>query len=217
MWGKPPSPQPWIPLRSETASNAFGATESYSIDQGPAKAIRYAGGLDGVPPPFPTLMIRGVAANAIPGRGPLNIGWSALGRFRDDMEGPPPRFGLKDAPLLRLSRLLVLGERDDRQIPRIVRVRTRRIGQRIPRPRLTSSRVELDLDLERIHGIRQLQLHHVDHKPDRPSRQEASNSNVMIWVDANTWTSDTSISSLLLSQGTSTSAPCFSTRTTSPK
>lgn len=180
----------------ETASNAFGATESYSIDQGPAKAIRYAGGMDGVPLPFPTLMIRGVAANAIPGRGPLNIGWSALGRFRDDMEGPPPRFGLRT--------LLFFVSPDSSYWENGMIGKSHESFAFAPGESASASPGHASPHLESNSNSSES----TGYSSSTTSTTNlialstgTSNSNVMIWVDANTWTSDTSISSLLLSQG----------------
>lgn len=172
-------------LSFETGQTAIGNSNTYSVIEG-TKLGRLSGSTDAPPPPF-GFAIRGFPGAAFSGRGPI-----VFGRPRDDMEGGPPRFG---------SRSLFLVISPDSYWENGIISKSNEAfsfaNSGSPSEARSGSSAHNEPNSSETAGYGQSPVTTSNLTNLLPG---ASSGNVMIWVDADTWSSDTVLTPSLLSQ-----------------
>lgn len=190
-WSAPPSSPGTFSFESLPSGIGIGLRSSdttYSLTPGP-KLVRFLDGPEGPPPPMAITAIRAFAGGVYPGRGPL-----IFGRFRDDMEGVAPRFGSR--PMLLVISPESYWENGIISKPdesfSFVASGT---SSEARTASTSSTHSESTTSETSVYGQPPALSTLTGHSTS------PSSGNVMIWVDSDTWSSDTSLSSILLSQG----------------
>ncbi|AGA31106.1 hypothetical protein [Singulisphaera acidiphila] len=165
---------------------AIANSNTYSVIEGTKMGRLFGGSTDAPPPPF-AFAIRGFPGAAFTGRGPM-----VFGRPRDDMDGGPPRLGSR-------SLLLVISP-DSYWENGIIGKSNEAFSfasSGSPSEARSGSSAHTEPNSSETTGYGQSPATTSNLTNLLPG---PSTGNVMIWVDADTWSSDTVLTSSLLSQ-----------------
>ncbi|SIO25148.1 hypothetical protein SAMN05444166_3252 [Singulisphaera sp. GP187] len=179
-------------LSFESPAIEFGTSDVYNVIQ-ITKPVRIPGEMEGAAPPFFGVAIRGLPG-VPPGRGPFGVTSSNFGRSRDDIEGGPARFGGSRLSLLVISPESywengIIGKSSEELFA------FAGTGSSSEARSASSPHTEPTSNEAEAHGQAQASSNSAALSPG------SSIGNVMIWVGVDAWSSDPSISSILLSRG----------------